>query len=454
MRHRASILLMGIPLFLCTPALAAIKVKAVDLGHGVEAWVAKTTPVPVVDIVITFEGGGHASDPEGKAGRAAFVASMLTEGAGNLDSAAFRRALEDKAITLTAETDEDRLRIHLYMLRDHAKEAGELLAQALEKPLLAEGDQARMKADLTSYVARMNEWPSYRAARLMNERGFRNHPYSHTPYGDAASIAKLTTSDIRDYLKTYVTRSNMLIAAAGDVDDDMIEDMLDPVVDALTGNDTGAVTVAKTSLQGAGEVLRATIPSPQTTILFAAPAIARNDPRFYAEYLLNHILGGNGLTSRLADGLRQKKGLVYSVDSDVDVKLGAALIRGALETRNANTDTAIAEVKLVLSEIQSKGITAEECADAKSHAVGAFSRKLDSSGEVSNLLISMQVHKLGIDYIEKRAGYFNAVSCAEINAVASELLNPANFLFAVVGGAPEGEEGSVKKSASGHADTK
>lgn len=452
---RRKLLVILAALTVSVPAVAAITVETIDIAHGVKAWAAKTTAVPVVDVVITFEGAGYASDPEGKAGRAAFAASMLTEGTEDLSSEAFRRALEDKAITLTAETDEDRLSIHIYALRQHAVEAGKLLAQALHKPLLAEADQARMKADLTSLVTRLNERPGYRASRLLGERGFKTHPYSHAPFGDASSIAALTSGDIRDYMKTYVTRGNMLIAAAGDVDEDLLEDMLEPVVDALPENDSGSVSVAKTSLQGAGETLRASMPSPQTTVLFAAPAIARDDPRFYAQFLLNHILGGNGLTSLLSKNLRQKQGLVYSIDSHIDLKLGASVLGGALETRNANAQTAIAEVKSVLSELQTKGVSQQECDDAKGFVIGSFARKLDSAGEVSNLLLSMQIHKLGTDYIEKRAALFSAVKCADINAVATELLNPANFLFAVVGGEPEaGGVAPITQAAPAHSDTK
>src|SRR5262245_20232397 len=84
------------------PAHAAIEVNTTSVGHGVKAWYATNDSVPVVDVVLSFEGAASASDPEGKAGRAAFAAAMLTEGAGTLDSPAFRRALEENAITLDA----------------------------------------------------------------------------------------------------------------------------------------------------------------------------------------------------------------------------------------------------------------------------------------------------------------------------------------------------------------
>ena len=453
-QHAARIVAL-VALLAAPMAHAAITVETTSIGHGVKAWYAVNDTVPVVDVMLSFEGAGSASDPEGKSGRAAFAASMLTEGAGTLDSAAFRRALEEKAITITAETDADRLQIHIYCLRDQAKHAGELLALALDKPLLAPADQARMKADITSMLSRMAERPEYRASRLLAERGFKGHPYANKPYGDAASIAALNEQDVRDYLRTYVTRGNVLVAASGDVDAGLLDAMLEPVMDALADNDSGAVAVTQTTLAGSGETLRETMKVPQTVVLFAAPAIPRDDKRFYAQYLLNHILGGSTLLSRLGDEIRQKKGLVYGIDTDLDMKRGTALIAGNFATRNATADEAITAVKNVLGEMQQKGVTTEECNDAKSYVLGAFARRLDSSGAVTNLLLSMQIYRLGEDYVNEREELFGSVRCSDINAVATELLNPANFLFTVVGGAPElGGAGPIAPAPAVHHDVK
>ncbi len=435
-------------------AVAALEVDTTSITHGVKAWYASNPAVPVVDVRLSFEGAGYASDPEHKEGRAAFAAAMLTEGAGNMDSAQFRRALEDRAISITASADEDRLVIHVYATREQAVEAGKLLALALEKPLLAEADQARMKADLTSLLARLEERPGYRAERLLTERAFKKHPYASAPYGTATSIAALSAEDVRNYLNTYVTRGNVLIAAGGDVDASLLDDMLTPVVDALAANDSGPVAVTKTNAEGAGETLRQEMDVPQTTILFTAPAIARDDPRFYAQYLLNYILGGTTLSSRLGLEVRQNKGLVYGISTNLDIKRGAATIGGALATRNANADAALEAVKAVLADVHTKGVTTEECADAKQYALGSFARELDGAGAVSQFVLMMQIHALGEDYIEKREDYFRNVSCGEINEVAAEVLNPSNFLFAIVGGKAEGAVTPIAPATAPRADTK
>lgn len=419
---------------LALPAQAALEVNTARLGNGVQAWFAPNNAVPLVDVMLNFEGAGSASDPADKGGRAAFAAAMLTEGAGDLDGKAFSEALDEKVISLSISASDDQLTIHIRCLREHAVRAGQLVALALTKPRLEEDDAARVKSQIASLLSQLEENPNYQAQKLLNARAFRNHPYANLPYGTKQSVAGLSAQDIRDYLNTYVTRGNVIVSAAGDVDASLLKEMLSPVVDALASNDAGAVAVMQTTPQGGGETLKEISNLPQTVITFVAPGIARSDKRFYAAYLLNHILGGGSLSSRLGLALRQKNGLAYSVDTELDVRRGTALFSGALATRNATADQALNDLKAVLAEVREKGVTSEECKDAKSYVLGHFPLQLDRTSAVSRMLFTMQLYGLGETYMTDRTKFFEDVSCADINAVAHDLLAPEKTLFAIVGG--------------------
>lgn len=431
---RRNLVAIAVMMLAALPAQATISVSSTRIAHGVEAWYAADTSVPVVDILLTFEGAGAVSDPAGKEGRAALAAASLTEGAGTLDSGAFQRALAEDAITLDISSDSDRLQVHVRCLRDRAPKAAALLLAALTQPTLAEPDLARMRAALQSMLLQLEERPAYRTNRLLETRLFQGHPYSNPDYGTKAGLDALTAQDLREYLAMYVTRGNLTIAAAGDVDSGLLSDMLTPLVSALKANEAGPVAVTRTTAQGAGEVLRSAASVPQTVIRFAAPGLARSDPRFYELYLLNHVLGGSALTSRLGDELRQKKGLVYSVSTGLDVRPGAALITGSLASSNGTADAALSELKTVLSTIASKGITSEECADAKSYVLGRLPLQLDNSAAISGMISVMQLENLGEDYLERRAEYFTEVSCSAVSDLARELLAPERFTIAIIGG--------------------
>jgi len=422
-------------LMLCVPmvAQAAVDVNTTRIGHGVRAWYASDQSVPVVHVAISFEGAGSISDPQSRAGRAALAASMLTEGAGSLDSTGFQRALEDKAIQLDMSASDDRLTINVHCLREHAVRAGELLAMALNAPHFADEDLARVKMQTLSMLARLEESPGFQATRKFEEVAFAGHPYAGAHYGTSASVRAMSAQDLRDYMATYVTRSNVLIAAAGDVDSSLLDTMLEPVVKALGHSDAGPVRATTMQMQGAGQSLSVEMDVPQSVVLFAAPSVARDDKRFYGMYLLNEILGGNVFTARLADGLRQKKGLVYGVNTALENRDGIALLRGNLATRTERTQESIEAVKTILSDLRTRGVTTQECEDARLHVLGAFPLQLDGSQNIANTLLMMRMYHLGEDYIDERAKKFNAVSCTDLNTLAKEFLAPERFLFVTAG---------------------
>lgn len=416
------------------PTLAsAMEVETVRVAHGVRAWYAEAETVPVIDVQISFEGAGFASDPAGKEGRAALVAAMLTEGAGPYDALSFQQALDDGAIEISASSSADRLTIHVRALREQAVRAGELLALALKEPRFAPEDLARVKAETTAMLRRMEESAGYRSDRLLASHLFAGHPYANPPYGTPESVQAITAEDLRAFLSTYATRTNVLIAAAGDVDGSLLDTMLDPVVDALV--ETGIEPyVTPMNLPQGGKLLRESMPVPQTVVQFAAPGVARDDKRFYALSILNQALGGDGLIARLARGVRQEKGLAYGIGTGIDIRRGVALVSGSFATRNASVDDGVNTVRKVLQDVYDRGLTTQECEDARTYVLGSQLLRLDSTDDVAGTLLAMQIHGLGRDYLEKREAYLKGVSCTDVNVLARELLDPSHFTFAAVGG--------------------
>lgn len=425
--------LLALILFLLAqPAQAMHAVSTLSLRDGAAVWYVRNDTLPIVDILLSFEGAGSAGDPSGREGRAAFAAAMLTEGTKDHDALAFARALEDRAITLETRVSEDRLTVHVRCLREEAKEAGKLLAAALLTPRFAEEDIARIRDVTMTRLALLEEDPDYLADRLFDAKAFTRHPYAHSPYGTKAGVAALEERDLRAYMEG-LSRANLLVTAAGDVDDALLQSVLQPLLSALPDGRKEKAAVAQTSMQGAGAIYHETHTLPQSTVMFGAPAVERSDKRFYAAYLLNQILGGPALTSRLADTIRIQQGLVYGVGSALDVRAGSTLLRGSLATATATTDTAIEAVKATLKAMQEHGVSRAECEEARTYVLGSYLLDLDSSNRLASALLVMRVHGLGEDYLEKRTEYFKEVACEDVSALAKELLDPERFLFVTVG---------------------
>lgn len=416
-------------------AAQATTVETTRIGHGVKAWYLENPAVPVVHVILSFEGAGSVSDPADKAGLAQLAANMLTEGAGPYDAVGYAQALEDKAIAIDIDTTDDRLVINIHALREQAVAAGQLLAVALSAPHFAADDLARVKGQTRSLLARLEENPGFQATRKFEETAFAGHPYANAHYGTADSIARISAEDLHRYMASYLGKRNVQVTAAGDVDASLLDDMLAPVIDALGEGDAGTQPISKIGMQGAGQDLSVAMDVPQSLIFFAAPGVARDDPRFYDYYMLNEIVGGNALTSRLADGVRQKKGLVYSVNTDIDERAGTSLLRGVMASSTDRAAEAMRTVKAILGDVATRGVTTQECEDARAHVIGGFTLQLDGSRDVADVLMMMRMFHLDADYLEARIQKFRAIKCADVNALAKEILAPGKFLF-VTAGAP------------------
>jgi zinc protease len=175
-------------------------------------------------------------------------------------------------------------------------------------------------------------------------------------------------------------------------------------------------------------------------VLFGQAGVSRDDPDFYAAYVTNHILGGSGFTARLTEEVRERRGLAYSVYSYLYPLDHAALWLGGLGTANAAVGEALQVVRREIAGMAAGEITQAALDDAKTYLTGSFPLRLTSNDGIARTLVTMQVDRLGLDYLERRNGYIEATTVEDVRRVAARLYDPDNLLVVVVG-EPEGLEG-------------
>jgi zinc protease len=83
--------------------------------------------------------------------------------------------------------------------------------------------------------------------------------------------------------------------------------------------------------------------------------------------------------------------------------------------------------------MNAKGLTIRELQDAKTYLTGSYPLRFSSSGRIAGMMTGIQLEKLGLDYIDKRNGYIEAVTLKDVNRVAAELLDPNKITMVVVG---------------------
>ena len=434
MRNKLAWLCIATSLFVSSIAHAqSLTVESLPFSPKAEIWLIEQHDLPLVTLDIAFRDAGASSDVKGKEGRARMLAALLDEGAGKLDGKTFQQQLDAHAIRLSFSADGDVLHVHLETLSEHLDKALELLGLALTQPQLEAGAVQRVKAQMLAGLKQQQENPEYLAGRKLTQMLFGSHPYANPVEGTEAGIIALTEVDLREYLAHYVTKGNILVSAAGDVTEKSLQKQIQQYLQALPDQFTPEKTVP--DLQIVTKAEREVIPfeQPQTVVLLAAQGIARNDKEFYAAYVLNHLLGGGTLTSKLADEIREKNGLAYYAYSGLQPMEHASLFVGGFGTRNEQAGEALKIYLQTLETVKNGAVSEKELQEAKQYIIGAFPLSLDSNEKLSGMLMTMQRFHLGKDYLQKRNQIMADIRMEHIKKVAKRLLEPHNLAVVAIG---------------------
>ena len=175
---------------------------------------------------------------------------------------------------------------------------------------------------------------------------------------------------------------------------------------------------------------------PQTVITFGGPGVMRHDPDFMAAYIVNHIIGGGGWSSRLYHEVREKRGLAYSVYESLVWMDHSALFIGNTGTRADRAGDSLDAIDKEIRRIAEEGPTQQELDEAKSYLKGSQMLQLDTSSKLASALLQYQLDRLPIDYLDKRNAIIDAVTLDDAKQAAKRLWGQG-LLTVVVGREPQ-----------------
>jgi zinc protease len=419
--------------FVSLPA-KAMTIEKVVSPAGIEAWLVRESATPLVAMAYSFQ-GGSAQDPADKAGAANLAASLLDEGAGDLDSKAYHQRLENHAIELAFRAGRDYFAGSLRVLNEHRDEAFDLLKLALTAPRFDTDAVERIRMQMLASLRRDTTSPNDIASKAWWAAAFPGHPYGRESKGTLESVPNITADDMRGYVRRVFARNELKIAIVGDIDAAAAGRLIDRAFGALPAkNDLRPIP--DVDLHGLGRRIVTKVAVPQAVVTFGGPGLARNDPDFMAAYVVNHIFGGGTFTSRLYSEVREKRGLAYGVSDNMIWFKHAAVTVGGTATRADRTGDAIAIIAAEAKRMAEDGPTADELAKAKSYIKGSYALTLDTSSKIAAQLVQIQTDNLGIDYIQRRSAMIDAVTLDDAKRVAKRLYGQG--MLVSIAGEPKG----------------
>jgi zinc protease len=413
----------------------ATKIERVVSPGGIEAWLVRDHLNPIISMRLAWR-GGSVLDPQGKEGLANMVSTLLDEGSDDLDSKSFQQTLEDNSITLRFDASRDSFGARVQTLTEYCDLAFDLLRKAVTKPRFDAEPVSRLRAQILAQLRREQEQADAIAGKTLMAALYPDHPYGRPTAGTLESVAAITADDMHRFVAERLARDTLFIGVVGDITPEQLAPLLDKTFGALPAKAAPwQVPEVEPTLSGRTIVIKK--PIKQANILFADKGLMRNDPDFYAAYVMNHILGGGGFTSRLYEEVREKRGLAYSVYTYLSPMERSAIYVGGAGTANARASETLKVVNDEWTKLARDGVTDEELTAAKQYLTGSFPLSFTATERIAAMLVGMQLEELGMDYLDKRNSYIEAVSRDDIRRVARKLLHPDDLTIVVVG-EPEG----------------
>lgn len=426
--------LMAAIVALAAPVAQAIDIKPLSSPGGIRYWLVQDATVPIISISFSMAGGG-VLDPQGKEGASSLLASILDQGAGPHDAAAFKTLQDDAAARLGFWASAERFGGSLRMLRDARTQSIDLLRLALTEPRFdAEAIERQRRATIAG-LRRSEEQPGSIASRTLSRATFGEHPYGRQVSGTAASVGAITLADLKALAGRQLTRNKLIVAVVGDTNPQEIGPLLDRAFAALPAGDAvpEAPIWTPQPAKAGGRLLVVQRAIPQSLALMSMPGIKRDDPDWYAATVMNYVLGGGGFNSRLMNEVRDRRGLAYGASSRLTYYNKGGLFTASVATMNERVAESIAIIRAQFDSMAKDGVTPKELTEAKQYLVGSLALTLDSTASIAGLLHQMQVDNLSPEHLVQRKELIEKVTADDVRRVARRLLREDALTIVVVG---------------------
>ncbi len=401
-------------------------------NNGANVYFVAAPDLPMLDVEVVFD-AGSARDGN-KPGLSMMTSGLLKEGAANLSADQLAEKLDDLGAKISASVEKDMASVKLRSLTKPSllQPALDLFELVLTQPSFDANSFERLRQQTIISLKYQQQSPSSIAERAFYGAVFGNHPYAQLSSGTIKSISALTLTDLKQFYKRYYLANNATISIVGALNRKAAENLANKLVNQLPIGKLPAPLPEVAALTK-GQTIEINHPSTQTKILIGQPGVARGVHDYFALYVGNYILGGSGLVSRLAEEVREKRGLAYSTYSYFLPLRVAGPFIASVGTSNKTVDQALNVVKNTIRKFMVNGPSEKELKVAKQGITGGFPLKIKSNSDIIGYLSVIGFYKLPLDYLHKFNENVETVTVEMIKTAFQQRLDLDKMITVMVG---------------------
>ena len=407
--------------------------EKIVLSNGLRVLLLRDSSTPTVSLSGYLD-AGTAFDARQKAGLAKLTADNLMNGTQTRDALTLATTLDDRGINLGFDANREGVAIGANALVENLPTLVQIMADVMQNAVFPdkELELSRQRA-LTTLKVQMDS-PAAKGRRTFQQTIYpSNHPFHNFP--TEASLKSIQQQDLLTFYKTHYRPDKTTLAIVGDFDPAQVKSLLEKELG--TWKATGkapALTFPAVALPANVVRLYDGIPGKTQAITYLGYAgINRTDPRYYSAIVMNQILGGDTLSSRLGTEIRDRQGLTYGIYSGFQAGIHQGPFLISMQTAPEDAPKAIASTLKLLEQFRKQGVSTSEVLTAQRSLTSSYPVDLANPDNLAEIILMNEVYGLNPAEIRQFPKQIEAVTQAQVNEATQELLHPDRLVVVTAG---------------------
>jgi len=401
--------------------------------NGLRLLLLKDSSTPTVTLSGYIQGGTEFDSDE-QAGLAAFVAENLLSGTKTKDALTIAKTLAERGASLDFHAYSEGVQIEGDSLAPDLPILMEILADVLKNSTfpIKELELYRQQT-LIDLQIELDE-PSQVARRIFIQSIYpQKHPLNTFP--TEKSLQRIKRQDVIAFKTKHYRPDTMVLVLVGDFEVESVRSLVESkFADWEVSGEPPLFKYPTVSLpEKIVSVNRVLAGKAQVVTYMGHSSINRYNPLFYAVLVLNQILGGDTLSSRLGTEVRDRQGLSYGIYSYFLVGKNTGTFFIEMQTSPEDNTKAIASTRQILQQIHQQGVTALEVETAKRTLIGNYNVSLANPEELTDTILMNEVYELNQLELHSFTQKIQQVTLEEVNQAARELIHPDKIVVATAG---------------------
>jgi predicted Zn-dependent peptidase len=375
-------------------------------------------------------GVGSRDEPQELSGISHFIEHLLFKGTSRRTARRIAEEFDAMGGELNAFSAKEYTCYYSKVLDEKVEEAFEIMADMLLSSLMRPKDVDAERKVILEEIAMHEDSPDDIIHDLFVSALWETHPLGQSVLGMQNVVRTLGSDDIIAFFRRFYRPENIVVAAAGNVDHDMVVKLVDRLMDA----DGGGGKHERHSV--VPEIRPHTVvynrPTEQAHIVLGTQGLPRQHPARFILAVLDNILGG-GMSSRLFQKIREERSLAYSIFSYHSMYVETGLFAVYAGTSPENISSVLELIKEEIEQILNKGITGEELERAKGHIKGNLVLSLEDSGSRMTRLGKAEVCQGELLSLNQLLSRIDAVTGEDVLQLARDIFGHRKLVVTAIG---------------------